>query len=146
MGVSFSAHAGLGVLIKGSQLYTTARVRGCEHPDSGGRFCPQCAAAVWVEVRSPIPGYEPEGTKANGWVPNLCGLRVVTGTDDGAALICCDYVTAHGEPFGDHRSEAMLVPAWTWEQAKADVRRVLEPLGLWDESKFGYWVLADVSY
>lgn len=148
MGVSFYAAAGLGVMVPADRLYVRGRVRGCSHPEPPSsvppaRYCPQCGRPVWVEERVPLAGYVPEGSSESDWEPTLCGLRVYRAAERDEVLVCRSLAVARGCGQGD-RWRTMLEPEDEAE-AREHLERVLAPLGLWDESRFGHWVVACVS-
>lgn len=148
MSCSFYAVAGLGVMIPHDRLCRKAQMRDCPHDAPlTAKFCPECGERAWREEEVPIEGYLPEGNSDNGYEPTLCGLAVYvhggreTGSDH-RALVTPSLVRARGESSKD----AVQMANPDVESARTRLRDVLEPLGLWDGSAFGLWVLADVSY
>jgi hypothetical protein len=63
MGYSASAYLVYGFKCSKSDLQTVKQVRGCNHPQTGGKFCPECGKPMFVEKTETIDldyGYENE--------------------------------------------------------------------------------------
>lgn len=145
MGVSFRAYTTIGVVVPKSKLYRTNRMRGCVHalPDQGS-WCPQCGQKVWLEDQEPIPEFLPDGSRENDWTPTVAGLPCIIARDSDEVIAGVTVLAARG---GDrHDPHLVMGTPPDAGEVRERLKAALEPLGLWDESKFGVWLLADVSY
>lgn len=63
MGYSASAYLVYGFKCSKQDLQTTVQVRGCKHPQTSGKFCPECGKPMFVEKTHTIDldeGYKNE--------------------------------------------------------------------------------------
>ncbi len=149
MGVSVSVYGILGVRIPDrDRLYSSRRTRGCSHalPYYGaGKFCPTCGKPVWEGEDVPVDGYD-DG-RETGSEPTLGGLDVLSTSSENQSreAFVCSLQLQLGDPmYGGWVSGLAADRAELADVAGAakELRELLEPLGLWDEKEFGFWVVA----
>lgn len=54
MGYSVSAYVVFGVKRDMDELQQMVRVRGCEHPETKGKFCPECGKPMFIEEEAEL--------------------------------------------------------------------------------------------
>lgn len=148
MSIETYVYAILGVHCKDVCTNTLLRQRGCDHPESAAKFCAVCGKKIWVKTNTqqclsdklghlqlwygdPDTGEVDENAISMIYSP-MCGPN--------------DFVVGKvlENVFADEGSATLfsvltdLEWATVYEQTKAE----LEPLGLWDEKKFGYMLYA----
>ena len=143
MGVDYAACTVVGVEIDKAALYSKkkTRHRGCEHPLPDGSddpFCSQCGRKAWIEstVSEPLPFYDEDSD-------TFSGLDVVYDQcyDEDKTQFFVGTATTMDMQCG---IPAMMSPSVV-EETKRQLQAVLEPLGLWDEDKFGIWTFVQYS-
>lgn len=114
---------------------------GCSHASllpSEMKFCPECGKPREKRITVFIDQYEAD----EGGDDKLCGYVLVNrgeGFYDNPEFIA--YRMTGRIASGDTASmEVPVHPAKHWGDIKAEMRRKLEPLGLWDEEGFGFHV------
>jgi hypothetical protein len=136
MGFDYDARAVIGAAVPAARLFETARARCCQHPEPAGKFCPECGKPAWKDERRPVAAYQVDD-ETGEW--SLAGLPVVrSGLDDASV-----YVGAATELATSWNGDVskVLPLSESVEAIRARVRGALEPLGLWDEGRFGLWAL-----
>ena len=148
MTVETYVYAIVGVYCKDRCTTTKTTVRGCNHRETNQTFCAECGKKMWVKEKV-------ESCLSD----KLEHLQEWHGDEDGEfneSAIAMIYSSMCGptefvvgrvlESF-DLDDEGVAVPfntlsgeeyAAAYDQTKA----ALEPLGLWDEEKFGYMLYA----
>lgn len=140
MSTSCDAKAMIGVLIEISRLAETKRVRGCEHETTSitSNYCQSCGKPIWVKKEIMIDGYEDYNNAFYG-DGILHGLRVVYCQDEYTvivAAICTERACAR-----KGMQQMLEIDDDDILKARELLRSKLEPIGFWDESKFGLWVV-----
>ncbi len=143
MGVDYSAKAVIGCRISGSDTKTTKQVRGCKHsiPTKKVKFCPECGKPAWEEEDVILPFFREAVHDDYKDQPKLAtDFGFFQSTDNE------HFVVGYGLIVSDRDGgiDSMTVP--DLEGTKQECKEVLEPLGLWDESQFGLWVICYCSY
>lgn len=149
MSVDFTATALIGVELDKSKTSKMIKERGCEHKVSKNKFCAQCGEAMWSE-REVIMGelcckeYEEDECYSDEII--LEGYRLAFTTDQNRVFLGKQVSTS-----GD--TEAKMIGLPVMKEIGQDIAYIkqalmnfLKPLDLWDESKFGIWTIAHVSY
>jgi len=151
----YEAAAVLGVELDVQKLYREVRKRGCacfaEPPaaDPEWQFCPHCGKPVYETSLVTIPEWDSTDparillagllvlTTAN---PNTPGLeKTAIGREvirTGVRLIVGEY--AARTDLGRH---ARMAEVPDFASVRERLKTVLEPLGLWDDKKFGLWAV-----
>jgi len=149
MGADYSSYAVVGVEIDQSKLFTTEKVRGCKcdmgdvNPETT-KFCPLCGKEVWKEEETPIPAYNEDAD--SGPFYRCLGPYMLVFTTDYRR--CFAGVILCGPADGDRGDEDALMAELPYDlkSIRDEMRRQLEPLGLWQEDKFGLWAVQHCSY
>jgi len=151
MGVDFRATALIGVELDKSKMMKTYRERGCEHEISSAKYCGICGEHTWIEYEDYLEVFseEPETSDGDALKSNevFSGYNLASTTDDhrvflGVEVSAWDGIVtneAKMEPI-EHYTDNLVL------QIRNDLKTFLEPYDLWDESKFGLWAIAHVSY
>ena len=152
MGVSVSVYGVLGVRIPDrNRLYQSRQTRGCSHPlpyysCGDSRFCPTCGKPIWLGEDVPVTGYD-DG-RETGKDESLGGFAVLSTSssmhESREAFVCFKVVTVSDPMYGGWASSLVAGPPnWSViDDANEALQDLLEPLGLWDEKEFGFWVVA----
>lgn len=135
--MSTQRHAALvvGVKIDKSKVFVDTRIRGCRHPIHGicpGNFCNQCGNQIWINGTTIIPEYEDEDEIT------LAGVQVFS--DDNDTMIVGERSITVGF-YTDQGTSGMMPQGADSDLYKERLREKLEPLGLWDQEKFGTWII-----
>jgi hypothetical protein len=139
MGVDYTAYAVIGVEIDPTKLTRPKVVPHDEHPvPPGARFCPECGAPATINVLELIEGYDDDADRDDQFYQEVTGYPLVRNdkTDVVGGLIA---------EVNDWKHTTRFVRLGDLERLKAEMQAKLEPMGLWDESKFGLYALLDVS-
>ncbi len=145
MGASVQCYAAVGVKVPKSKLYKSRRQRGCSHLQLGsfGGFCSQCGKPIWVGEDARIDGLH----ENNGGNLFLIGFPVIMPGYDSSkdeAIVCVYLVQTEDDPMcGGWAAtrQKMLEDPVALDEREARFRKVLETLGLWDESQYGLWAI-----
>lgn len=139
MGVDFTAYAAIGVLIRRGDALVATKTRVCHHGDApGASYCPVCGKPMW--------------TTEQRLRPRLAALSDSYRPPQGAMVLLptaqerSDFVVTARLARADARDDGCArVEVGDVALERERLRGFLEPLGLWDESKFGMWAVAYVS-
>ena len=147
---NYEAAAVYGVEIDWDRLYRTERTRTCRcvaDPPAEWRYCPGCGHAVWEERRVAIPEWD----SSDPGRPLLAGLTVVTTTVPSEPALSLTPLGRQVIRSGVRLFAGVLARTDLGTLArrtefdpvrdKAHVRERLEPLGLWDDARFGLWAI-----
>ena len=147
MGVGYTAYVFVGMKLDENKLYRTKRARGCGHLETIGRFCGTCGKPMWKELRSFLPTvdcpYADTVECSLSEIRSVAGLKLVLGTSYGNGEYESVFVAG---------AEVMRVvdndklPVLDLAEVRGNMRRVLEPVGLWDDDAFGVWCVLHCSY
>ena len=136
MGANYTAYAIIGIEVPVSGLFKTEEIWHSKHVvPEGASYCPICGEKV-VEIRQ-VALYDEDSCCIGSFKLHfdwdeeraVLGYRAVEQ----------DYYYRQDEKYG----RFMLLP--NIDRLKQSLREHLEPLGLWDESKFGLHALLDIS-
>lgn len=135
MGYSATSHTVIGIQIEKNDLYEETETRGCKHPVSKSKFCPECGQPVWNKDSKPVAAYDDCREKLGGF-----DLVHVSCESD-------QYIIAGWqiEASSGNENPAFSKPP-NFEAIKAKMKVVLEPLGFWEENKFGIYAVLYESY
>ena len=127
-----------------SKLYTKEEVRGCNHVmRDNAKFCPECGAKAFKTERKSITEYNEDAGN-----PLLCGYALVSRSEEDLGdpeFIAYDWSGYDDVRAGDEVTFSMD----TLERLptiKAEMQKLLQPLGLWDERAFGVHVFLYESW
>jgi len=139
MGVSYSAYTVVGIRVKEHQLYKEKRIRECKHPFvEDARFCPVCGKSMFSVEYESIAGYD-EGSV------EFLGFDVYGGTLNEDDSIGTDIFIGVG-CLVDDEYEPKKFDLLNEEEVRNELKKKLEPLGLWNEKDFGIWTVLYCSY
>ncbi len=147
MSTTYHAAAIIGCRIDRSRIFLPERVKRCEHPSDGNaKFCSRCGQKMWKSVNKPIPQYDINDN-------TIGGLKVFGDDYDDHVFVAGSFVSVD-QYGGSHHPYAIIdapVEMLTVGSAAAcgesglahtRLRKVLIPLGLWDDGEqFGIWVV-----
>ncbi len=145
MGTTFEAIGVVGYRFNEDELYVEREKRGCGHsiPYYGSqKFCPTCGRPAWVGKNVMIAPLAAVGDHGE-W--NIAGYSHYTAGDAGDGdVFFGESVRVGGCESKDPQDYAQLdvVQLLAVELA---IRKVLEPLGLWKQERFGVWIIRYVS-
>tara|TARA_Y100000034_G_scaffold37672_2_gene46322 strand:- start:2476 stop:2889 length:414 start_codon:yes stop_codon:yes gene_type:complete len=137
MSAVWHSYAVIGILIDKDKLYKeakTVKAFAHNHPRTM-KFCPDTGKELWKEVREPIPEWDESET--------LGSFKVHTSTDSHdhvVGIIAADEAEMRGSGVDFTKLPDNLA------DEKYKLKELLEPLGLWDESKFGLYSILYCSY
>lgn len=133
--VTYKAITVIGIAVERSKFYKKGKERGCEHPETAGKHCAECGAAMWIDVDDLLvfddftPG-EDETFK---------GFAVIDPSYDG-------YSTSHlyigWTRKADDNKGIMFALLPGIEKLATELRETLEPIGVWNNNFGMYTILA----
>lgn len=137
---AWTAAAAIGCKIERSKLFKVERARVCQHGlvDATSKFCDICGKPAWKMDEQPIDGMVYDEMKGE-W--NLHRMAVLCSTDD-RQMVVCSVMT----PRADGQYQVQFLPPTKYDITKDDMRKILEPHGLWNEAAFGMYVVMHCSY
>lgn len=148
MTVDTYVYAIVGVHCRDKCTSKDEKVRGCDHPEAKTDYCAECGKKMWVDrkVKTCLSDKLEHLQEWHGdedgvfnesaiamiynpmWDPtDFVVGRVLESFDGGNESLSIPFNTLSGEEY-----------AAAYDQTKA----ALEPLGLWDPTKFGYMLYA----
>lgn len=137
MSVSYYAHAAIGCKVPVEKAKREVQIRGCTHETTNYVFCPYCGRPTWHTYTEWVfPLNDLEEIEVGD------GLEAIFSTDKEELIVASLWTEESG--YDSECSMALLDQSI--ETYKSRVQSFLEPLGLWDESLFGLWVVPYVSY
>lgn len=154
MSVSFRATALIGVELDKSKTYKMIKERGCEHEASKDKFCAQCGETMWDEREVIIDELccKEEGEDEYYTEDVILECYRLAFTTDEHRIFLGKSISVWSGNWGDDK-EAKMIGLPVMEEISQDIAYIkqallefLMPLNLWDESKFGIWTIANVSY
>lgn len=136
MGADYHAYAVIGIVVDSSKFYHEPRtVKAFDHDyPEDMKFCPQTGKELWALDEEPIEGFDEDRY-------TLGGFPIVQGTDGKIEVLAVcrngadDYDRGKVKPLPDNLDEL-----------KQQVKSLLEPLGQWDERKWGLYAILYCSY
>jgi hypothetical protein len=152
MGVDFRATAMIGVELDKSKMMKKYEARGCEHEISSqdAKYCAICGKEIWVEYEDYLEVFSEEPETSDG--DALKSGEVFSGGYQLAYTTNCDRVLigikVSAPTHGGREAEMWKFSYYSYivDGIIRDLSEYLKPYGLWDESKFGLWAIAYVSY
>lgn len=162
MGADYSAHAIIGVELPDPEslpnLKIKVRKKAFKHSfedDGETEFDPKTGKPLWLDEVMDVDSDDPavvydlyddgddielvDGQKV---LKAPKGMDFNVGTDEDSIFI--GVVVSTGSSNGGEETEFLPMP--DVDKIRSDLRGCLEPLGLWDESKFGLYVNLYCSY
>lgn len=145
MSTSYYAKAIIGIEIDPSKLIEIRMERNCScsyAPLKTMNFCPNCSSKAWKkEEWSADKDFDYDNYK-------YCGLKVICLSDYDRDFyhIHRMFIVAVGADTGDlcysdSGGPVMCPLPENISETKEMLKDILEPKGLWDESKFGLWAI-----
>jgi hypothetical protein len=128
MGVDYTAYALIGVKLDKTKCYREVATPGCACAKAieEAKFCPQCGKPALKKLRDDFP------TRPNA---------VICSTDDKEIFFAVAWARdGYREECLPLRSDSSHRESMAW------ARDFLEPLGLWDETRFGLHAVLYCSY
>jgi len=131
--MSYRAYAVIGIPVDTGKFYASAdKVKAFDHDyPLEMKFCPQTGKPLWEENEQPIEGWKPdEGT--------FLGFEIYQGTEGNPEILAV-LGSTDTEGYGDHKPSSKLddQDLENLKAMKEEIKAGLEPLGMWDESKWG---------
>jgi hypothetical protein len=129
---SSSSFVLIGIPIDPETIMRKKRARGCQCAADireKANFCPECGKRAWVEQDVPV----------GDLTVNLEDACVGDGLIGDVKVYgqCGAYYAYVAQSHGS--GEEAFMPLGNFEEAKAKLKAKIEPLGLWDEKKFGIY-------
>ncbi len=138
MSVNYTAYTITGIRLGMADLYKQVDNRGCDHPETKAKFCKECGSPTWIQEEEPLFD---EGTEVIG------KFKMMFSTDRNFVYL---GHTVEVDEYGTHDAfrpiESVEVQFPALIQLNDELAAVLEPLGLWDQEKFGIWTVLHCSY
>ena len=139
MGVDWSSYTILGVKLNRDKCYTILQKSGCSHdlPDKSFEFCPKCGQQALIAEEVLLECLEDPGD----WPE---GISQCTSTDQedyfvGRIISCGSYLEEDSVTSMTAEMHSLLI----FEET---IRKILEPLGLWDKDQYKIWNVLYCSY
>lgn len=141
MSVECYAYAFIGLEIPKDAIWQETFVPSCRHEKpSNAKFCPECGkTASMVKKRSHHPKYDEDKT-------TFCGFPFVAGTDGKRVFVSATTPTEGAKGSYSNECAEMQPLHENLEQRIAKLKKAMQEIGLWDESKFGIWAVNYCSY
>jgi hypothetical protein len=137
MGADYSSYAVIGVEINSDGLYTVT-----ETPATGEKsFNPDTGERLMHKERTPIEGFERGVVSGDD---SFKDFPVFWTTDSESCVIGIGVGGTYSN--GGEDVCMMSIDDVNIEALKQELKEVLEPIGLWDESKFGLYTILHCSY
>lgn len=139
MGVNWTSHTILGVKLNRNKCYTILQKSGCSHdlPDKSFEFCPKCGQHALIAEEGLLDCLEDPGDWPDG-------IDQCTSTDDEdyfvGRIISSVY---YGKGKNISSMTAEMHNLLIFEET---IRKILEPLGLWDKDQYKIWNVLHCSY
>lgn len=111
-------------------------IRECKHKETENMYCAECGRFMWYEEDQ-----KPTVELHHGSYKNFC---VLTGTDYQSMAIGKGGISCSADNEGAHKVTDLSTIDLL--KLRRELRETLEPLGLWDESKFGIQTILYCSY
>lgn len=129
MSVDYYAICVVGLDVSG-KLEKKIQVPSCTHPnEKNAKFCSSCGVKIGMrtETESAIPGLD-------RWDDEFEGYNIIRQGDGSEVAFIGTSVECDG-------GKVKGVDISQLEEMRVDLRDLLTPHGLWDESKFGVFVM-----
>ncbi len=132
MGVDYTAKTIIGIKVDSSKLYTETEVRTYDHDYPRDiRYNPIDGRKLWEAFREPIEGYDPDGD-------DFLGFQFTNGYEWEEIYI--GGIVSEAER-GNNYEEFEDIDDLNIKKVKAEMKKKLSPLKLWDEDSFGLWTV-----
>ena len=155
MSVVYKSYAVIGIEIDLNKCFKMGTERNCKCVVAGienMKFCPTCGLKAHHMVQNPISEYDDDVRTEHGGGPfekTLCGYPILFNSYDeeegcggkGVALVALYWASDNKQ----HNS-VMAKLSLNLEEIKEEMKNKLDPLGMWDEKKFGLWSLLYCSH
>jgi len=134
----------VGCKLDSSKLFIKKKVRTCDHdfPEDVSRH-PETGMKLWTEIEAPISQY-----RADAWPRELREgednilCRMVEAEDGTLIAMTPDEIHVQVVLSSLFKAKMAAFPKdFDLKSAKRSLQEILEPFGLWDESKFGVWAV-----
>jgi hypothetical protein len=139
MSVCAFASAIIGVKIDESKLYKKVTKKAFPHNyDESFQFDPKSGKPLWKTEKTPIKEFDEEEE-------TLSGLKVVFSTDHFHCFVSAFGTGTSYDENGYSKIELENSDGFI-DKLKKELKKALEPLGLWDEKSFGLYSVIYISY
>jgi hypothetical protein len=137
MSVSYHAHAVIGIVVDTGIFYgAPIKERAFAHNyGEDMAYCPKTGAKLWKVVKNPKPEYDT-------FKETFAGFQILEDRESAITVLC---VASAEDSEGYRRSASFAKLGGDIEEQKRRLHEVLEPLGAWDESKFGLYAILTCS-
>ena len=128
----------LGCKVTSDDLFVTTQERECSHPlPVNAAYCPTCGKPAYTTEKT--ARFDEDTGSYTGRIGAFDVLISTNGWDDYRtdALIGVITLTSDGDMVG------LKTPLDDDTAIRTALRAELEPLDLWDESRFGLWLVLD---
>ena len=133
MSTDYTAYTIIGIKIPEEELHTTVKKRGCKHPETNTKCCPECGAQMWITTKEDIPEYESGSEK-------FMNLKAIKGTDDTDLYVGEIFET--GNSNGGNDEAFNKIP-----ETETLKNKIKTKLGkYWNEKRFGIYTILYCSY
>lgn len=139
MGVDWTSHTILGVKLNRDKCRTIVQKSGCEHdlPDKSFEFCPKCGKQTFIGEEILLECLEDPGDWPDG-------ISQCTSTDYedyfvGKIISSYNHEDSSDYSFMTAEMHSLLI----FEET---IKKILEPLGLWDKDQYKIWNVLYCSY
>jgi hypothetical protein len=134
----------LGLDINPEKFVRMERRRCCDHPVSAANNCSVCGSQIWQDVQVLIEECDADEMKVEK-VKTVCGYPVYRHSNNLRTFVGLVVRTKGCQQDEDRAPVRLELPA-DLPRYKAEMKKKLEPLGLWDEKRWGLWSLLETMY
>jgi hypothetical protein len=145
MSTTHTAYTVVGVRLHENQLVRYRKVRGCNcfDVDTRNEFCPHCGARVWKQHKSRILKVDVDDGQSLTANIKLIQPHYECKDFFAGMVFSCDNNWAYGE-----EKACWDFKYWPDEKVvrsiRAELKKLLEPHGVWDERGFGVYTFVGV--
>lgn len=147
MGVSYTAYTIIGIKVNANNFTTVESKRGCncEIKDiEKMRFCSNCGANVSIDEEVCIPQFN-ENNDNSPSGESLCDYPIIYSDCEHSGEAYVAALCVDDDDYTKNDKNKMQIPK-SIEAIKEKMKKKLEPIGFWDEKKFGIWSVLYCSY
>lgn len=142
MNEDFTAITTVGVKIhKNDFHYKPEAQRGCDHPEQGSKYCPECGAIMWKPSERtcvlPCPNFEDPTWPTQVVDADNHKYSIVNPSDSDFVIVTVNIVESQ-----DYSGDPVRLPPAV-RGSKNKLRNFLGAYGLWNEDNFGTWCILE---
>ena len=127
----------LGCLAEEGEVNPKCPIKGLKTDAKLPKFCAECGEKPFVTDEKPIEGYDRDNS-------TLCGFTLRTPEPEGYPSLVVG-IDAGRARSGDNLSFIPMPTPYEIDTVKHKLKVALEPLGLWDEKRFGLYSVLEES-